>query len=154
MLEEWNARGETGLPDELVSRDIVTHFPRPLVAWSRGAERERVGPEIALPREAFPDQRFEEQILIAEGDMVFVAWDVTGTHLGPLYGREPTGKEVTVHGADVVRLENGKIVGHWDYYTKARTHALARLGLLDLDMQEFLLEQGLMGRGRASGMLW
>src|SRR5260370_32360208 len=85
--QAWNQRGETHLPAELVSPGLVSHSAQPVTA-TRGPGPIQVMSEPALPKEAFPDQRFEEQMLIAEGDLVFVAWTVTGTHLGPLYGRE------------------------------------------------------------------
>jgi predicted ester cyclase len=163
VLETWNAEGETHIPDALIADSLVTHFPhairiqrdtrgRVMTSARNRAPRRRVRSEIALPRSAFPDQEFTEQIVIAENDLVFVAWDVTGTNKGKLYGRAPTGKRITVQGSDVYRIRNGKIVEHWDYFTKARTHALARLGLFDKKMQQYLLKEGLLGRGTAKGI--
>lgn len=155
MIEEWNRRGEAHLVDEMTARAVVTHFTRPpsrrRSRWIWWTPRSTRAPfEVALPREAFPDQRFEEEMIITEGDLAFIAWTVTGTHQGELYGRAPTGRQVTVHGADVIRLNDaGEITEHWDYYAKARTHALARLGLMDGDMRRRLVDEGLLGRGPA-----
>jgi predicted ester cyclase len=154
MLKAWNDEGETHLPDKLLSPDVVTRFHHPLKAPTGRGKRQRVPSEVALPREAFPDQKFTEQILIADDNgLVFIAWDLTATHEGELYGKRATGKQVNVHGCDVVRVQDGKIVEHWDYYTKPRTHALAQLGLLDKRLQRRLQKEGLWGRGRPSGIV-
>jgi predicted ester cyclase len=154
MLKAWNRYGTTFMVDELISPTLITRFAEPLVA-TLGQERELVESEMALPREAFPEQHFEEEILIADSEKAFLGWNVTATNDGSIFGRQPTHKEITVTGADVIRLdENGKIAEHWPYYSKARIHALARLGLLDQNMAEVLMNRGLLGRGKPTGILW
>jgi predicted ester cyclase len=154
MLAAWNKRGHTFMVDELMSPGLVSRYAQPLVA-TRGQQRAHVESEVALPPEGLPDQRFDEEILLTEGDLTFVAWNVSGTNRGELYGRKPTGKYVTVHGADVLRVApERRIAEHWHYYSKARVHALARLGLLDEEMQQLLLSRGLLGRGKPSGVIW
>ncbi len=37
-----------------------------------------------------------------------------GTHKGEFQGRPPTNKQVNIRSADLYRIENEKIVGHWD----------------------------------------
>jgi len=152
LLDAWNQQRQSYLPPDLISPTLVTHFPRPRGRAIRGRSW-RSASEVVLPREAFPDQHYEEQILIADDQFVFHAWDVTGTNTGPIYGRPATGKEVTVQGAHVLRLADDRIVELWDYYPKVRLHALARLGLLDSKMQEYLMTAGLIGRGRPAGRL-
>ena len=49
-------------------------------------------------------------------------WTARGTHTGDLAGIAPTGKEVTVSGITVSRVESGKIVEEWTSWD--------RLGLL------------------------
>lgn len=63
---------------------------------------------------AFPDWTARVDHYVAEGDRVatFVTW--TGTHTGPFNGVPPTGKKVTIHTADLFRIQNGKIAEHWD----------------------------------------
>jgi ketosteroid isomerase-like protein len=151
LLEAWNSQGETHLAEDLISPHLVTTFARP-ITFGPGTERDRALYEAALPRTAITGQRFQEQILIAEGDTVFVAWAVTGRHEGELYGRPPTHQEVTTYGSDVLRIVDGKIIEHRHYYGKARVHALARLGLLDEAMQRTLLAEGLITRGAPSGI--
>jgi steroid delta-isomerase-like uncharacterized protein len=46
-----------------------------------------------VSREAFPDQRNELVSMRSTADGVVVELDLLGTHLGPLAGLEPTGRE-------------------------------------------------------------
>ena len=53
----------------------------------------------------------------AEGDLVATRWTGRGTHTGEIQGVAPTGKEVTVTGITISRVENGKVVEErqvWD----------------------------------------
>ena len=54
--------------------------------------------------------------MIAEGDKVVTRWTGRGTHQAELPGNPPippTGKQVTVTGIDVYRIENGRTAEHW-----------------------------------------
>jgi predicted ester cyclase len=147
LLAAWNRKGETHIPDGFAAPNLVTRFPQPNAAVKSDTAVKSEATKkaaTALPREAFPDQQFQEEIVLAENDLVFIAWSVTGTNTGPLYGRPATGKQVTVYGADVIRLTDGKIVEHWNYHAKARLVALAKLGLLDKPMQATLRDNGLL----------
>jgi predicted ester cyclase len=46
----------------------------------------------------------------AQGDDVFVHWHLTGRHIGPVLGIEPTGKDVAIDGMDHFVLRNGTVV--------------------------------------------
>ena len=65
---------------------------------------------------AFPDFRTTVDYILAEGDRVVVFTTTTGIHQGPfiLAPVPPTGEQVTFKAADMYRIENGKIVEHWD----------------------------------------
>jgi predicted ester cyclase len=153
MLDAWNQRKEAHLVRDLIDPTTVTHFAKPVVL-AEGAEHQPSELETALPREAFPDQQFTEEIVVSEGDLIFVGWKATGTQEGRFQGNEPTRKRVSVHGSDVLRVtEDGKIAEHIGYYSKPRVHALAQLGLLNDRTQERLRNDGLLRRGRASGIV-
>jgi len=70
MLKAFNT-GDVSAVDKLIAEDAVTLSPTPFPA-APGAERDRVKAQITLPRLSFPDQHFDEEELIAEGDMVFL----------------------------------------------------------------------------------
>ena len=77
---------------------------------------------------AFPNIRFTSDNVVAEGNRVVISWLATGTHTGPLMGRPPTGKPVSVLGCNIMHIENGKVVEHWVYFD--RMVLMAQLGAL------------------------
>ncbi|MBZ5635185.1 MAG: ester cyclase [Acidobacteriia bacterium] len=59
---------------------------------------------------AFPDLSFEIASAGAAGpDLVAAQWIMRGTNTGSMMGLPPTGKSVTVSGADFIRVNGGKI---------------------------------------------
>ena len=71
--------------------------------------------------QAFPDWRFEERLLVAQGEYVVAELVMTGTHLGTpdlpvlgglLAGVPPTGRRVAVHHIHIFRVADGEIVDH------------------------------------------
>ncbi len=91
--------------------------------WDKGdfdAEKELVADNIVqyLPGQppasgAFPDWHGPLEDVIAEGDKVTTRWTFQGTHQGELFGIPATGKQVTLTGMGIYRIENGKIVELW-----------------------------------------
>lgn len=65
-------------------------------------------------REGFPDIRYSIEDLIAEGDVVAVRWQWTGTHRGVFRGPagafQPTGKTVSNDGIAIFHVSGGKAV--------------------------------------------
>jgi predicted ester cyclase len=64
---------------------------------------------------AFPDLEFTIDLLFGEGDFVVGRWTVTGTHLGPWGGHEPTGRRVSYSAVNIFRFEDGKVAEIWDH---------------------------------------
>lgn len=141
MLAAFNT-GQTQVVDEVISPNIIQHSAHPIPP--NGNPREALKEEILLPRKAFPDQHFEEEHLIVEGDMVFMGWHMTGTNTGTLYGKQGTGARFSLNGGDAFRIKEGLIVEHWDQFTKPRWESLIKMGLLDEQMQAMLLRAGLI----------
>jgi predicted ester cyclase len=52
--------------------------------------------------------------IVAENDLVVVFLNFTGTHKGEFQGMPPTNKKINIRSADLYRIENEKIVQHWD----------------------------------------
>ena len=63
---------------------------------------------------AFPDIHANIEHVVAENDLVVVFLNFTGTHKGEYQERPSTNKQVTTRSADLYRIENEKIVEHWD----------------------------------------
>jgi predicted ester cyclase len=129
MMEAFNS-GNTAIVDELVDRTVQDKVQK------HGFEKDvreaepvrRLKTEILRQEDVFPDRRFKEDVLIAEGDTVVLQWTMTGTNTGPIFGRPPTGKKIETQGTEVLRIKNGKIVEH----RSASSHVFEMLFQLDL----------------------
>jgi predicted ester cyclase len=63
---------------------------------------------------AFPDMHTKIEHIIAENDFVVVFLNGNETHTGEFHGKQPTNRRVNVRSTDLYRIENEKIVEHWD----------------------------------------
>jgi predicted ester cyclase len=129
--------GQSEVFPRFISPNIVRRSPRP-----KGAESN--SDEVRLQRIAFPDIHFREEVAIAEGDMVFLGWEATGTHLGPLYEKEASGTRVQLYGGEIVRFSEGLVVEHIDHFMKPRLESLLLLDILDDPVLDNLDQQGLL----------
>ena len=71
---------------------------------------------------AFPDGAVTIDSQVAEGAYVTTRWTLHGTHTGDLDGFQPTGKQVTVSGITLSRIDGDLVVEEWASWD--------RLGLL------------------------
>src|SRR3989454_2716658 len=62
--------------------------------------------------DAFPDGRYVNDNIVAEGDQVVTVGRFQGTHTGAFHGMPPTGRRVTLTAVHVDRVAGGKIVEH------------------------------------------
>ena len=63
---------------------------------------------------AFPNIQAKIEHIVAENDLVAVFLNFTGTYKGEFQGMPPTNKKINIRSADLYRIENEKIVEHWD----------------------------------------
>jgi predicted ester cyclase len=70
---------------------------------------------IAMMLAAFPDLSYSEDGMVAERDMVSTRYTMRVTHTGTFMGIPATGKQIVAKGADVRRLEGGKVAEIWDF---------------------------------------
>jgi steroid delta-isomerase-like uncharacterized protein len=116
--EFWN-RGNIAFADEIVAEDLIHDQLPP--DWPQG--REGFKRLVQTWRVAFPDLHEHLEFVLAEGDRALGRFRLTGTHSGPFYGIEPTGRSVDIHGVDVARIVDGKIV---EYFYHEDTFGLFR----------------------------
>jgi predicted ester cyclase len=64
--------------------------------------------------EAFPDWRASIEHIVAENDHVMIFLNGRGTHKGEFHGIPPTNEAVNIRSADLYKIENERITGHWD----------------------------------------
>ncbi len=112
--EVWN-QGNMAAVDDLFTSAAVTHG-RTAADDIRGTDGFK---QYVTPlRTAFPDLHLTIEDQIAEGDKVANRFTMHGTqkgelHLGPSSTVPPTGKEVTITGIVINRLDGGKIAETW-----------------------------------------
>ena len=62
---------------------------------------------------AFPDWHMTIEHIVAENDLVVVFLNGSGTYKGEFNGIPPTNKPVNVRSAELYKIENERIKGHW-----------------------------------------
>jgi predicted ester cyclase len=109
LIEEpW--KGNRDVIDEYAAPGYVGHdsaAPEP----HRGPAGLRANFEKYIA--GFPDGRITVDDQIAEGDKVATRWTGRGAQTGEIAGIAPTGKEVTVSGMTISKLEGGLVVEEW-----------------------------------------
>jgi predicted ester cyclase len=108
LEEPW--KGNWDVVDEYIAPGYIGHDPsqpEPI----RGIEGTKANLRQYL--DAFSGAQITVDEQIAEGDIVATRWTGRGTHTGEISGIAPTGKDVTVSGITLSKLEGGKIVEEW-----------------------------------------
>lgn len=105
----WNGENPD-VADELVHPEYIIH--------DREIADERRGPELyktlaSMTRESFPDMTFTIDDSFASKDKVAVRWTMTGTHDGPMFDIDPTGRDVKLTAIEINRFEEGKLIETW-----------------------------------------
>lgn len=62
---------------------------------------------------AFPDAHVTAELVLAEGSLVAVHLNGSGTHLGTFQGCPPTGRDWSASCTAVYRVESGRIAEAW-----------------------------------------
>lgn len=122
--QAFSADGDLSVIDEFVAADLIDHTAPPHLQQGNQSLK-----ELALIwRRAFPDLKVTVQDIVAEGDLVVIAWSGGGTHLGDLMGIPPTGKTGYMSGITFNRMEDGRIAERWG--NNDQVGLFAQLGLL------------------------
>jgi predicted ester cyclase len=125
FVDEYQTAANEQSFAELLHPEVVDRSRPPGIA--EGAEGVRQ--QFEAFRAAFPDFHAVIHDQIAEGDKVVTRKVFHGTHRGELMGIAPTGREVQIEVIDIVRIEDGQIVEHWNVVD--RLGLLQQLGALD-----------------------
>ncbi|MEU9345407.1 ester cyclase [Streptomyces sp. NPDC048278] len=118
--------GDLDALDAIVAPDSVDHDPAP------GQVPGPAGYKAMFNdlRAAFPDLHVEVEHLLATDDELAFAYQISGTHLGPLMGQPPTGRTVSYRGMQISRFdEEGRLVERWG--SSDELGMLRQLGLAD-----------------------
>jgi steroid delta-isomerase-like uncharacterized protein len=79
-------------------------------------DKERLFEFFQKTRELYPDSFLETDKIFVSGDHVIMQWTLRTTLSEPFYGGLSGKVQVSVHGASIVRTENGKVTDWVDYY--------------------------------------
>ena len=95
---------------------IEKYFGKESVEGSPQAGKGGEGFKLMLTEffKAFPDWRATIEHIVAENNLVMIFLNGNGTHKGDFRGIPPTNKPVNIRSADLYKIENGVITGHWD----------------------------------------
>ena len=111
-VEELNQKN-LAVVDELFASNYVGHVAGMEDVRGREAHKQA----LAAGFTAFPDHHFTVEDMIGEGDKVVTRVTGTGTQQGEFQGVAPTGKQATMKGMVMHRIEGGKIVEEWEVWT-------------------------------------
>jgi steroid delta-isomerase-like uncharacterized protein len=120
--EVFNNKNMAGV-DAFVAPNVIDHSLPP----GAPGEIEGVRQTITMFLTAFPDLHLTLEDIIAEGDKVVVRWTMRGTHQGASLGMPPTGKQFTLPGISLLRLDGGMAAETWVSYDQLAM--LQQLGL-------------------------
>lgn len=94
--------------DELFAPGFVDNNP----AWSVQDLQELKG-IIAAAHQALDFTSHHDLIYPAEGGKVVIHITFTGRHVGPFFGQQPTGRQVSWTSIEAYRIEGGRIAERW-----------------------------------------
>ncbi|MFC4503118.1 MULTISPECIES: ester cyclase [Streptomyces] len=126
FFETVAMRGELPPLDGLLAEDYHDHDP--------SNEQDTIGMdamrrEVGMWRSGF-DFAFDIEDQISQDDRVCTRWTMRGTHNGEFMGLPATGRQVTMTGTTVFRIDgHGKIAEGW--WQNDRLGLMAQLGALD-----------------------
>lgn len=104
------ARGDTVAADEILATDYVDHD---IPGHHGDGGREQLKAAVLGVRAAFPDVKPELFEIFAEGDLVAVRVEASGTHTGQPFNSIPAeGKSMRWKEIHIFRCKGGKIVEH------------------------------------------
>ena len=102
-------RGDLSVVDALVHPSFTNHDPLP----GQGTDREALRAYIPELRRAVPDLRCENQLILAQGDLVAHVIVFSGTFRAPLGDMEPTGAPIRIRAHDFQRWKDNKMLERW-----------------------------------------
>ena len=110
FVEEVQNKGNIDAAGDFIAPDLVDHSSLPgLPSGLDGAKA-----IFSMIRAGFSDHDAVIHDQVAEGDKVVTRKSFTGTYDGEFLGVPPTGRRVTIDVIDIVRVQDGLIVEHWN----------------------------------------
>lgn len=106
LREVWNSDGDVDKIEEFVTDDFVYHNPT--------ISRDVRGPDgyrefVSWFLTGFSNVENEVEDVVAEGDEVAARYTTRATHVGEVWGIEPTNEDVVIRGTLIDHFRDGKI---------------------------------------------
>jgi steroid delta-isomerase-like uncharacterized protein len=115
LFDEVINTGNMDLADDLIVEERPDHAQGIPPEFAKG--RQGFKNFFTMFRGAFPDAKFNNELWVAQGDVVACYGTCIGTHTGNFMGIPATGKKINVTNADFCRFNNeGKITEHWGIF--------------------------------------
>ncbi len=106
LLEEVVSTGATERLGEFLAPNYVAHY-----AGISGIEA--ASQHLQTFRCCYPDMRVTVDGQAAEDDIVVTWFTMRGTHLGKWGDLNPTHRAITLHGVNIQRVRDGRIIEQW-----------------------------------------
>jgi len=87
--------------------------------------RRRLSEFFQKARELYPDSSWQTDRILVSGDHVTAEWTLRTTLTEPFYAGLSRKVPIKLHGASIVRTENGRITDWTDYYDGLRARRTA-----------------------------
>src|SRR5215203_1230394 len=125
VFDEIMTRGNVDAIDQLFACGFTGHDTS---GGTFGREEFRDG--VLAMLSAFSDRQVVIADQVIAGDKVSTRWTATGVHSGPFNGIPATGRQVSMTGISIDRIDDGKIVESWEVTDDAGL--LRQLGVMPL----------------------
>ena len=79
-------------------------------------DKKRLAEFFEKMRESYPDAALQTNAIFANGEHLIIEWTFQATLTEPFWGGLKRNVKISLHGASIVRIENGKITDWADYY--------------------------------------
>jgi steroid delta-isomerase-like uncharacterized protein len=89
------------------------------------SEKTRLTEFFEKARELFPDTTLEIVSVMESGDRAVAEWKLTATQTVPFFGNTAYRFPISVRGATVIRVEQGRIVEWSDYYDQSSSRRMS-----------------------------
>lgn len=111
--KEFIEKGDLQAFEEIVAPDFVNRSADTLnIPSGRDGIKDYI---LDVLHKALADITVEIYEQIAEGDTVVTRKAIIGTHVAEFLNMPASGKRITMHLIDIVKLKEGKYVEHWRY---------------------------------------
>jgi hypothetical protein len=105
--------------------------------WGIGVEftnRRRLAEFFQKTRELYPDSSLQADVMLVSGNHVTTQWTLHTVLTEPFYGGLSRKLPISLHGASIVRVQNGKVREWSDYYDGLKSRRTA----LPADFEEWV----------------